>query len=53
MPVNKITTNDVLRTLEPIWERIAETASRTRGRIEAVLNYAIAKNHMSAPNPAA
>ncbi len=53
MPVNKITTDDVLRTLEPIWERIAETASRTRGRIEAVLNYAIAKNYMSAPNPAA
>ena len=37
----------------PIWNSIPETASRKRGRIEAVLNYAIAKKYMAAPNPAA
>ena len=51
--VSNIGTDDVLNAMVPIWESILETASRTRGRIEAVLNYAIAKKYMAAPNPAA
>jgi integrase len=31
---------DVLRVLKPIWTRAPETASRLRGRVEAVLDYA-------------
>jgi len=38
--VNAVTLDDVLGCLTPIWMRIPETASRTRGRIEAVLDYA-------------
>ena len=53
MIVSNIGIDDVLTALLPIWESIPETASRTRGRIEAVLNYAIVKKYMSAPNPAA
>ncbi len=40
MPVADIATVDVLRVLEPVWRQRPETASRVRGRIEAVLDYA-------------
>ena len=52
MPVNEITVNEIHDLLKPIWKEKTETASRLRGRIETVLNYAIVKNLMSAPNPA-
>ncbi|MEM8553006.1 MAG: integrase arm-type DNA-binding domain-containing protein [Pseudomonadota bacterium] len=39
MEVGKITADDVLRCLSPIWQDRAETASRVRGRIERVLDY--------------
>jgi integrase len=41
-PVALIDTDDVLRVLKPIWTKTPETASRVRGRIEGVLNYAAA-----------
>jgi integrase len=47
-----INTATVLRVLEPIWLEKTETASRLRGRIEAVLDYAIAKSLREGPNPA-
>ena len=37
MPVDKVTTADVLAVLTPIWNDKPETASRLRGRIEAVI----------------
>ena len=40
MLVDEITVQDVLRVLEPIWQTKTETASRVRGRIEAVLSWA-------------
>lgn len=43
----------VLAALEPIWESKTETASRVRGRIEAVLDYAKARKYRSGDNPAA
>src|SRR4051794_13903063 len=43
---------DVLDVLEPIWTRTPETASRLRGRIEIVLDYAVAKGWRTAANPA-
>ncbi len=49
----EITTEDVLRILEPIWQEKPETASRLRGRIERVLNAAKAKGLRSGENPAA
>jgi integrase len=39
-PVDQMTTADVLGVLQPIWQDKPETASRLRGRIEAVLSYA-------------
>jgi integrase len=50
--VDAITTDDVLKALEPVWRRIPETASRTRGRVESVLSWAIANNYRDGPNPA-
>lgn len=50
--VSAITTDDVLRSIEPIWSTKAETASRVRGRIERVLDYAKAKGWRTGENPA-
>jgi len=52
-PVNEITVNEIDALLRPIWKDKTETASRLRGRIERVLDYAIVKGMMSPPNPAA
>ena len=51
-PVDTITTDDVLSVLKPIWTTKAETASRIRGRIEMVLNWAKAKGARQGENPA-
>jgi integrase len=53
LPVSKITTDDVLAVLQPIWTRIPETAGRVRGRIERVLSSAKAKGLREGDNPAA
>jgi integrase len=45
LPVAKIDTAHILQVLEPIWRVKPESASRTRGRIERVLAYAIAANY--------
>lgn len=52
LPVNTITTEDVRRTVEPIWHKIYQTASRTRGKIENVLSWSIANGYRDGPNPA-
>ena len=53
-PVDEITTEDVLAVLMPIWPTKPETASRTLGRIEAVLDAARARGLIAsaAANPA-
>ncbi len=53
MPVAAITTADVLAVLQPIWKATPETASRLRGRIEAVLSYSKALHWREGQNPAA
>ena len=52
MPIAAICTADVLRVLRPIWERVPETASRVRQRIEAVLDAARVKGWREGENPA-
>jgi len=52
MLVNEITVQDVLRVLQPIWQTKTETASRLRGRIEAVLSWATVSGHRVGDNPA-
>ena len=50
--VADITLQDVLRVLEPLWSDKTETASRLRGRIEAVLSWATVAGHRQGDNPA-
>lgn len=50
--VSDVTTELVLRVLEPIWLTKSETASRIRQRIETVLDYATVKKYRQGENPA-
>lgn len=52
LPVDTISTEDVLRVLKPIWTEKRETARRLRGRIEKVLDAAAAKGLRHDANPA-
>jgi len=51
-PVSEISPEDVLRVLRPIWLTKSETASRLRGRIERVLDFAKARGMRFGENPA-
>lgn len=42
----------ILNVLQPIWTEIPETASRLRGRIEAVLDWATVSGYRTGLNPA-
>jgi len=42
----------VIKILEPIWQTKTETASRVRGRIESVLDWATARGYRRGENPA-
>lgn len=53
VPVSDITPALVLRVLRPIWSTKTETATRVRGRIEAVLDYAKTLGWRTGENPAA
>lgn len=50
--VGSITKHDVVEVLKPIWTTKHETASRLRGRIEAVLDYAKSMGYREGDNPA-
>ena len=52
VPVRVIATAHVLAAIEPIWKKRPETASRLRGRIEQVLNFAAARGLRAGENPA-
>lgn len=52
LPVGEVDTALVLRVLEPLWTTKPETASRLRGRIEAVLDWATARELRTGANPA-
>lgn len=52
LPVSAVSTDDVVRVIEPLWSTKQETASRLRGRIEAVLDYATARGLRTLPNAA-
>jgi integrase len=52
LSVADIDTGLVLKVLEPIWQVKPETASRLRGRIERVLNWATTSGYRSGDNPA-
>jgi integrase len=52
MPVKDIKLQDVLTVLQPIWTTKTETATRVRGRIEKILDWAIVQNYRAPDNPA-
>ncbi|MEN9416387.1 MAG: hypothetical protein RI988_7 [Pseudomonadota bacterium] len=52
MQVRHVEMAHVLRVLEPIWHEKTETASRLRGRIESVLDWAKGRGYRSGDNPA-
>jgi integrase len=52
LPVQAIDTGLVVKAIEPIWTTKPETASRVRGRIESVLDWAAARGHRQGENPA-
>jgi integrase len=52
LPVQAIDTELIMRVLEPIWATKPETASRVRGRIEAILNWAKSRGFREGENPA-
>ena len=52
LPVGEIDTGLVLKCIEPIWADKTETASRVRGRIESVLDWATVRGYRTGDNPA-
>jgi len=52
LPVQAIGVSLIMKILEPLWAAKAETASRVRGRIEAVLDWAAARGYRQGENPA-
>src|ERR1700722_7574160 len=52
LPVGRVGTAEVLASLEPIWTTKPETASRVRGRVEAILDYARTREWRAGENPA-
>ena len=50
LPVDQVTTENVLKVLQPLWAEKTETAKRVRQKIEAVLDFARAHGHRSAEN---
>ena len=51
-PVQVVDVGLVMKALEPIWTEKAETASRVRGRIESILDWATARGYRQGENPA-
>lgn len=52
LPVSDIDIGLVIKVLEPIWSTKTETASRTRGRIESILDWATVREYREGENPA-
>jgi integrase len=52
MPVNSIDTATVLKVLQAIWAEQTVTATRVRGRIELILDWAAAAGYRDGLNPA-
>ena len=52
LPVAAVDTALVIKVLDSIWSKKPETASRLRGRIEAVLDFAKVRGYRAGENPA-
>lgn len=52
VPIDKLSTDDVVRVLRPLWHDKTETATKVRERIKLVLDHAKARGLRSGDNPA-
>jgi integrase len=52
LPVSEIDTALVMKVIEPLWRTTTETASRVRGRIESILDWAKVSGYRIGENPA-
>ncbi len=52
LPIDKVELPHVMRVLEPIWRQRTETATRVRGRIESILDWATVRGFRKGDNPA-
>lgn len=52
LPAQAVDTGFVLKVLEPMWAQKPETASRVRGRIESILDWAAVRGYRQGENPA-
>ena len=52
MDVADIDQQHIMQVLDPIWRSKTETASRVRGRIEQILDWAAVRGHRRGENPA-
>src|SRR5207248_504904 len=52
LPAQAVDTALVLKVLEPIWTAKPQTASRLRGRIESILDWARVRSYRDGENPA-
>lgn len=52
LAVDQVDLQHVLRILEPIWRTRTETASRVRGRVESILDWATVRGLRRGDNPA-
>lgn len=52
IPVEAIDVGLVMRVIEPLWATKTETASRVRGRVESILDWATTRGHRQGENPA-
>ena len=52
MPVAQVTKRDVAELLEPIWDRLPDTARRVRQRLRSTFTWALGFDLIAGPNPA-
>jgi integrase len=52
LPVEAVDVGLVMKAIEPLWRETPDTASRVRGRVEAVLDWATARGYRKGENPA-
>ncbi len=52
VPVGDVDVGMVLKVIEPMWSTKTETANRVRGRMESVLDWAVARGYRKDANPA-
>lgn len=52
LPVQAVDVGLVMKAVEPMWAAKPETASRVRGRIESILDWARARGYRDGKNPA-